>query len=271
MQPQQRVAGDVAGHVDETAVWIYEEHEMFLAGDPQRLLASGTLSIAGTQIRSLDVSVDMTSLRSDVGGRDETMRSQGLQTDRFPESRFHLSEPLVIGQPSRGEVITASIRGDLTLHGQTHAVTIPIQARWDGPTIEVAGASRIRLADFGIDVSGLPGFKIESGGTIEFELTLSRSDSSAGGPGDTIVANPQTQTGEPTDQPCAATGQAPALPAALLFTAFPGDGVSRCGSLDPVQSPPIGSWPMRPTLLGRLMRPTSCTSHRHAVKNLRSW
>jgi polyisoprenoid-binding protein YceI len=179
----------------------------------------GSMTIEARRLTVATIAVDMTKLHSDVDGRDAAMTRQGLETEKFPKAEFSLSSPVDIGDPKVGRPIEFSLHGELTLHGATRPVVVPVQARWDGDSIQVAGSVRIAREDFGIDVSGLVGFRIENKGTIEFELTFIRAGA---GPlvssEETIADQPFTPTGLPDDPPCRAGGQGPARPSDLLFT-----------------------------------------------------
>ena len=62
------------------------------------------LEFQGSQVTSLDVTVDMTTLESDRSQRDSAMRSRGLETSSFPEAAFSLTTPIGLGAvPAEGE------------------------------------------------------------------------------------------------------------------------------------------------------------------------
>jgi len=185
---------------------------------------TGTAMFNHEQLRTLLVEVDMTALRSDVDSRDEQMRTQGLQTDTFPNARFELDTPIRFTGATVGHAVDVDLHGHLTLHGQTQAVDVPVHARWDGGTIQVAGSAGIHLHDFDIDVSALPGFKIDDAGTFEFELTLAAAGRATTVTPSTILAQPNTPTGEPEDPPCPPNTSPVDLPAALLFTTYTDNG-----------------------------------------------
>jgi polyisoprenoid-binding protein YceI len=135
---------------------------------------TGTLTIDGLEIASVDVTADLTQLSSDESRRDDRIRSSGLETDTFPEATFTLTEPIVFdAEPADGETVEVTATGDLSLHGVTRSVEIPIQARRTGDTIEVVGSLEIAFADHDIVAPSFGGFvTVEDHGTIELQLTF---------------------------------------------------------------------------------------------------
>ena len=112
----------------------------------------GTLTVAGDQITTADVRADVSQLSSDKSQRDQQIKTRGLETDTFPDAEFVLTQPIALGSaPSQGQEVDVTATGDLTLHGQTRSVEIPLKARWDGGTITVAGGAEVSFADYGIE------------------------------------------------------------------------------------------------------------------------
>lgn len=138
---------------------------------------TGTMSIGDGTIGPVRIDADVSSLASDQGERDEVLRTEGLETQRFPTASFELTDALKLGRPATvGEERTFTATGNLTLHGVTRPVSIALQARWNGDTIDVAGSLPIRLADFDIDPPSVPGLVTVAGdGVLEFVLTFGRS------------------------------------------------------------------------------------------------
>src|SRR5690606_34349853 len=111
-----------------------------------------------------------------VENRVEQMRGDGLETDQFPTAAFELAEPIDLGGvPAEGEVVTAQATGDLTLHGVTQPITVPIEARWSGELVDVTGSLEVVLADFGIRPPERPFVSVADRGTMEFQLSLERT------------------------------------------------------------------------------------------------
>ena len=133
---------------------------------------SGSLTIDGTTITAMQVSVDMTTLQSDDSRRDERLHTDGLQTDQFPTASFTLTKPIEVGSvPKDGQTIQAVAVGDLTLHGVTRSVEVSIQAQRDGDEIEAIGSVDVALTDYAIEApTGFLVLSIANTGTIELHL-----------------------------------------------------------------------------------------------------
>ncbi len=97
--------------------------------------------------------VDLTTLRSDESRRDNYIKNNTLQTNRFPTAEFvpreirGLPSPL----PASGEG-TFQLIGDLTLHGVTRPVTWEVTARLDGQTLTGSATTSFTFADFNLTV-----------------------------------------------------------------------------------------------------------------------
>ena len=120
----------------------------------------------------ITVKVDMTTLKSDKEFRDGRLHTQGIQTDRFPTSTFKATGPIAVPDTARtGADFTVPVTGDLTLHGVTRSVTVTIQGRASGDTVELVGSYTFPFSDFKIDKPSSPFVvSIEDNGTLEFKL-----------------------------------------------------------------------------------------------------
>jgi polyisoprenoid-binding protein YceI len=136
---------------------------------------SGSLTVEDeTTVTAAEVRAGLQALESDEERRDNAIRTRGLETNRFPEATFTLTGPLELpSPPTAGEDVSVTASGDLTLHGVTRQVEVPVQARWDGSTIEVAGSIDIAFADYDIEPPSVGGFvSVEDEGELEFQLTF---------------------------------------------------------------------------------------------------
>ena len=74
-----------------------------------------------------------------------------------------------------GETIAATAIGELTLHGVTKAVEIPIDARLSGDVVTVIGSIDILFADYSIaQPTSFLVLSIEDHGTMELQLHFRR-------------------------------------------------------------------------------------------------
>ena len=127
-----------------------------------------------TTISNASVEVDMTQLTSDSDRRDNRLRGDGLETDEFPTATFALTQPIELAAaPELGVPFDVQATGNLTLHGVTKEVTIPLSVRWSGDFIDAAGQLPVVLADFQIDPPNVGGFvSVAEDGIVELQLTF---------------------------------------------------------------------------------------------------
>ena len=136
---------------------------------------SGVLRITGTTVTSVDVSVLMESVESDVSRRDDQFRGRIMDVSTYPTATFKLTTPIELGSVSEvGATSTHSATGELTLRGVEQTVTFDLQARRTATSIDVSALIPISFDDFGIpDASGGPA-SVGRNGEIELLLIFTR-------------------------------------------------------------------------------------------------
>ena len=138
---------------------------------------TGSFTFSGTTLATAEIVADVTQLTSDDSRRDGAIRRQALETTTFPEASFILTSPVDLGtDPAGGATFTAEASGDLTLHGVTRAVTVPISGQLVGDTVVVVGGLEIRFDDYEIDkpTAGIV-LSVDDVGEMEFQLFLTKS------------------------------------------------------------------------------------------------
>jgi polyisoprenoid-binding protein YceI len=145
---------------------------------------TGSMTLSGTEISSGSFTVDMTAIEFTddpglpVARRASAIRTQGLETERFPEGSFELTEPIALGSiPAEGETVTATATGELTLHGVTQSVTFEVEARLEGAVIRVVTADPVPivLSDFEIAEPRAPVVaSVADEGSFEFLIELAK-------------------------------------------------------------------------------------------------
>jgi polyisoprenoid-binding protein YceI len=136
-----------------------------------------TMTIDGTTVQDVTVTADLRGLTSDNNFRDGRIRSEGLESDEFPEAKFVLSEPITLAAaPTAGETITTEAKGKFTLHGVTKDVTISLEGRWDGKQIQVVGSLPIVFDDYGVSAPSAPAVaSVDDHGEMELQLFFDKS------------------------------------------------------------------------------------------------
>jgi polyisoprenoid-binding protein YceI len=140
---------------------------------------SGSLELVDTQVTGAEFIVDMSGLITDNNSRTGALRGEngGINTDVFPEARFELTQPIELGSvPAEGASIDVQAVGNLTVHGVTNEVTIPLTAEVQAGVIIVFGnLEGMLLADYDIPKpTAAVVVSVEDNATLELQLFFSR-------------------------------------------------------------------------------------------------
>ena len=138
---------------------------------------TGSLVFDGAAITEVVIEVDLTALTSDDSRRDGALRRQALETNTYPATTFTLTQPIPIDAvPGEGETLSVTATGDLTLHGVTREVQIPMEGQLVGDRVAVVGSLEIVFADYDMDTpSAFIVLAIDDHGIMEFQLVFERS------------------------------------------------------------------------------------------------
>ena len=132
---------------------------------------TGHLQITGTAVDSGSFTVDLTKVHSNKSQRDGQFQGPIMDTARFPDATFELTQPIQLGTPpGNGQVINVTATGRLTLRGQTRPVTVSLTGRRSGNTIAVSGSIPVTFSDYGIPNPSQSFVTTEDHGVIEFLL-----------------------------------------------------------------------------------------------------
>ncbi|MEZ5320635.1 MAG: YceI family protein [Microthrixaceae bacterium] len=135
----------------------------------------GSFTITGTTVTAAKIDVDLSSITTDESMRDRRVQ-EALATDRYPTATFELSDPIELGADvASGATVEVDATGELTIHGVTRAVTVPLQARLVDGTAVVVGSVDVSFSDYGVKVpSSMRVLSVEDHGTVELQLLLKR-------------------------------------------------------------------------------------------------
>jgi polyisoprenoid-binding protein YceI len=137
---------------------------------------TGSLTLAGTTISDASFEADLTTLQSDSEMRDGQLGRQGLETDTYPAATFVLAEPIELdAAPAEGATIDATVVGELTLHGTTQRVEIPLEARMANGVVTVVGSLPVTFGDYGMTApESMRVLSIDENGAMEFQLQFTQ-------------------------------------------------------------------------------------------------
>ena len=86
-------------------------------------IAADPANVTGSTV---DITIDLASLDTGIGMRNDHMKNKFLQVDKFPSATFKsvsVSGPKTIVANTPAEV---QVTGDLTIHGVTKRITVPV-------------------------------------------------------------------------------------------------------------------------------------------------
>jgi polyisoprenoid-binding protein YceI len=138
---------------------------------------TGSLTTDGRTLTAATIAADLTTLVSDDDRRDNQLRKQALETNQFPTATFELTEPVVIPDTAvEGDTVEVTAVGELTLHGVTQPVEVPLQVRYESGVIAVAGSIEIVFADYEMETpSSFLVLSVDNHGVMELQLFFTQA------------------------------------------------------------------------------------------------
>ena len=134
---------------------------------------TGSIRLEGAVLAEASFTVDVASITSDDGRRDNQFRGRIMSANEFPTATFTLTAPAELGvEAAEGASVTAAVTGDLTLRGVTLPVEVAVEARITDGRLGVLGSVPVVFTDFGITDPSITGIRVEPDGLIEFVLVL---------------------------------------------------------------------------------------------------
>jgi polyisoprenoid-binding protein YceI len=132
---------------------------------------AGTMTIDGTTVTDVSIEANMDAITTNDSRRDDNARG-ALDTDEFPVATFVLTQPIELGESAAsGEPVQVTAIGDLTIHGVTNPVEIPLEAQLVDGVVVVVGTVEVVFADYGVSVPDAPiVVSAEDHGIIELQL-----------------------------------------------------------------------------------------------------
>ena len=137
---------------------------------------AGSVTIDGTTVTAGSFEVDLTTITTNESRRDDKVQS-ALETGTYPTATFTLTAPIDLGEAAAsGEAVSVVATGDLTIHGVTKSVQLPLEAQLVNGTIVTVGSVDITFADYGVTVpKSQIVLSVDDHGTLEMQLLLTKT------------------------------------------------------------------------------------------------
>ena len=136
---------------------------------------TGSLTIEDGTLAAAEITIDMTTIESNDGRRENAIRGAVGARD-FPTATFVLTEPqpIDVAALEAGATFLAAVVGDLTVKGTTNQVAFFLQATIVEPGIGlIIGSTEIFWEDFGITPPRAPiVVSVAEHGIVEFQLIV---------------------------------------------------------------------------------------------------
>jgi polyisoprenoid-binding protein YceI len=168
----ESATGTFAGfRVDEELSSIGSTTAVGRTGD-----VTGEVEIDGTTLSAATFDIDLTTITTNERRRDDKVQ-EALDTGEHPTARFTLTEPIDLGDAaSTGDTVEVTATGDLTIHGVTRQVEIPLEAQLVNDTVVVVGSLDLTFSDYDVEVPQSPiVLSVDDQGTLELQLLLTRA------------------------------------------------------------------------------------------------
>ena len=120
----------------------------------------------------VEVSVGLAQLKTGIALRDRHMREKYLETQKYPRAKLRV-EKASLKFPSPGSKVSATARGQLTLHGVTRNVSFKYTATGSRQRARVSGSLHVRMTDYNIKTPGYLGVTVKPGVDIAVEFGVS--------------------------------------------------------------------------------------------------
>ena len=130
--------------------------------------------------KGMRIDADLTKLKSDEDRRDDHMRTMAIETDLFPTATFVTTSDIVLpAELTAGGRASVTVAGDLTIHGVTRPVALPVQAQHAGGRIEVVGSLSFPWGYFDMKQPNLSYVTVEADPTLELQVFFDHESTSS--------------------------------------------------------------------------------------------
>lgn len=120
-----------------------------------------------------EIKVDISKLESDSGRRDDMIRSDWLQSNKYPTATFKTKrlEGLPTTAYADGTELKFKIIGDMTIHNTTKELTFEATAKIVNGVLTGTAVAKFNMTDFGFDPPSILGI-LKAENAVELNMTI---------------------------------------------------------------------------------------------------
>lgn len=164
--PPQTLAitsGWVGFHLEDTL----EE----IDADTKKVSGAVTADLANLAASSVSLTVDTASLDSGMQMRDDDMRETYLETKKFPTATFKSTNVTGPASLEAGQSADLKVAGDLTLHGVTRRIVVPVQVTLESAKrAHLTSKFTIRMSDYNVTIPEKLVLAVANEVVVKFDL-----------------------------------------------------------------------------------------------------
>ena len=136
---------------------------------------TGSVTVVGGRVTAANFTVDMTTLKSDKSLRDAVLKTNAIQTAKFPTAAFTLTDPIPLPDITPGRIYGVDAHGTLLLHGVSKSVTVALHYQQTNTGFVLLADAPIVMADYDITPPNIAGVvSVQNHGTFEFLANLAK-------------------------------------------------------------------------------------------------
>jgi polyisoprenoid-binding protein YceI len=136
---------------------------------------TGSVTVVGSRVTAANFTVNMTTLKSDKSLRDTVLKTNAIQTAKFPTAAFTLTDPISLPDITPGKVYGVDAHGTLLLHGVSKSVTVALHYQQTNAGFVLLADTPIVMADYAITPPNIAGVvSVQDHGTFELLMNLEK-------------------------------------------------------------------------------------------------
>jgi polyisoprenoid-binding protein YceI len=136
---------------------------------------TGSVTVVGTRVTAAQFTVDMATLKSNKSLRDGVLKTEAIDTNKYPTAEFTLTRPIALSAVVPGRIYTVETHGTLELHGVSKSVSVTLHYEQTKSGFELLADVPILMADYSIKAPSVAGIvSVEDHGSMELLANLAK-------------------------------------------------------------------------------------------------